>query len=228
MRRRKFLAGASVGFVVSVSGCLDSTSLVEQTESRDKTDERAFDDGTNEDTSDDEMNDDEYEYEAVEGKHEFDGGTFTIKQFRGNWNGLHDVKHDSLVYFADAQRALNYFDGDPLTEELQTFVTETDFSQERLLFLSSWGENPGYSEVMIRSVSLTDKTLVGRAAAYAETSYGADAGRSPAAFIRVTFDEEPVETAEFTSVEGQTPSGGEDKHIGGGKEVTREASTQNE
>ena len=226
MRRRKFLAGASVGFVVSVSGCLDSTPLVEQTESRDRTDERASDDGTNEDTSDDEMNDDEYEYEAVEGKHEFDGGTFTIKQFGGEWRERKRGRYNILEYFADAQRALDYFDTKPLPEEFRTFITETDFSRERLLFITTQGGDPGYFLLMIRSFSLTDETLVGRAAAHAEKLYGADSAGYAAAFVRVTFDEEPVETTEFTIVEG-TPRD-EEKHIGNGTEVTREASTQNE
>ena len=225
MRRRKFFAGASVGIIISVSGCLESNPLVEQTGNPDGTDEDTSDDGTDEDTSDDGA-DDEYEYQAVEGEHEFSGGTFTIKQFGEDQRSLHRDFQYALEYFADAQRALNYFESDPLTEELRAFITETDFSQERLLFIWTKGGDPGYSDVMIRSFSLTDETLAGRAAAYADKLIGADSVSYPAAFIRVTFDEEPVETAEFTLVGGVYRD--EEKHIGNGPEYAREASTQNE
>jgi len=215
MRRRKFLAGASVGIIVSVSGCLEGTPLVNQTEGSDGTDEDTSDNGA----------DDEYEYEAVEGEHEFDGGTFTIKQWGNQERQLYREPY-RLEYFANAQRAVNYFDNKPLPEKLRTFVTETDFNQERLLLIASEGSNPGYLDLMIRSFSLSDETLAGRAAGYAEQLYGGSAGARPAAFIRVTFDEEPVETAEFTIVEGQSPVTTNGKYIGGGREVTREASTQ--
>ena len=216
MRRRKFLAGASVGIVVSVTGCLEGTPLVNQTEGSDGTDEDTSDNGA----------DDEYEYEAVEGEHEFDGGTFTIKQLGYEPRDLPNQPPHLLEYIADAQRALNYLDTEAAPEEFRTFIRETDFSRERLLLIRSDGSNPGYGYIMIRSFSLTDETLAGRAAGYAEQLYGGSAGAQPAAFIRVTFDEKPVETAEFTIVEGQSPVTTNGKYIGGGREVTREASTQ--
>jgi len=226
MRRRKFLAGASVGIVVSVTGCLEGTPLVNQTEGSDGTDEDTSDDGPDQDISDNETEDGEYEYEAVEGEHDFDGGAFTIKQLGYEPRDLPNQPPHLLEYIADAQRALNYLDTEAAPEEFRTFIRETDFSRERLLLIRSDGSNPGYGYIMIRSFSLSDETLAGRAAGYAEQLYGGSAGARPAAFIRVTFDEKPVETAEFTIVEGQSPVTTNGKYIGGGREVTREASTQ--
>jgi len=198
MRRRTFLAGVSTGVVASVSGCLETVPLIGQSERR---------------------------YEAVEGDYEFDGGTFTVTQTEARWMLWFDDDRGGvwIEYFADAQRAVNFFEGKSLTEEMRTFIIQTDYDTERLLVLASSGTPIGFKEVMVQSLSVTGDTLVGSATAYAEHTPGASAVSYPVALVRVTFDSEPVENAEFTITTGHGKN-----HIGGGTEYTRRASTQNE
>jgi len=198
MHRRSFLAGASAGFAASLAGCVDR--LTQQDESS------SGDDGPEE------------VEEAFEGEHAFDGGTVTIKQLgRSYWWITLEDRPARVGLFGSEQEIL---DEDP-PEDVRAVIDETDFETERLLLIGTWAPSYQYTDVRINSLSLSGDTLVASAIAYAEHEPVFDDESYPAALLRISFDDEPVDEAEIT-----VTAGGNRQHVGGGETVTREVSTQ--
>lgn len=195
MNRRKVLAGVGSTIAVSLAGCIGRESSSEES-------------GGIEDVR-----------EALEGEYAFDGGTVTIKQLgRSQWWITLEDSPARVGLFGSEQEAL---DEDP-PEDVRAVIDETDFETERLLIIGTYGPTSPYTDVRIDSLSLSGDTLVGSGIAYTEHEPDAMEESYPAALLRISFDEDPVDEAQITVTSGGGPS----NPVGGGQTVTRKASTE--
>lgn len=90
--------------------------------------------------------------------------------------------------------------------ETEAFVQETDFESERLLVVGGKGPNGCYSSLELGEFTVEDGTLTGSATVSdAESGEGMVCTQviTPVqAVVRISFTEEPVDTAEITVTDG--------------------------
>lgn len=173
MKRRAVLAGAGGGLSSIVGGCLRETS------------------GTEPDGDDPET------YELVQ---------FGAPIGAPDWAG-HDEPSGHVELYGSTDAAFAGLAFEDVDEErrdsVETFVEETEFGEEPLLYIASVGPTTAYAEIAVEELEIDAGVVTGTARATApENSAGGGAHTYPSALVRVTGASERPERAELTVVDG--------------------------
>lgn len=138
--------------------------------------------------------------------------TYELVQFSArtaaDWAG-HDEPSGHVELYGSADAASASLDFDDVREErrntVESFVEETEFDPEALLYVASKGPNTAYSTIAVEELETDAGVISGTARAEKPENGGSGAGsavRYPSALVRIIDTTELPERAEITVVDG--------------------------
>jgi len=158
----------------------------------------------------------------LQGKHEFEDGSFTVKQCGTSWGGeKSDRDNQEVKFFKTEESVRNFLTNKSIDEDIRIFIGETDFETQRILFIGTFGTEYQFTQVMVKSLKVEEDSLIGTAGAYADSRPIEEAYKYPWILVRVAFNNDPVDRAKITVISGTTNQG-----FGGGITETFEVSAQ--
>ncbi|WP_265109406.1 hypothetical protein [Halosolutus halophilus] len=175
MKRRTVLAGTGSGLSSLVVGCLQETNDTEPDESSTET------------------------YELVQ---------FSAPTGTSDWAG-HEERSGYLEFYGSTDVAFANLDFNYVEEErrdaVESFVEETEFDDEALLYIASRGPDTSYTEIAVEELETDAGVIIGTARAKRPQNGGGGGGSAvtyPSALVRIIGPMEAPERAEITVVDG--------------------------
>jgi hypothetical protein len=138
----------------------------------------------------------------------YDVTSFGTSLGRPRWYGDDETAgHVQLFATEAAARGVLDLDevGDDRRDGVESFVADTDFATERLLYVVSVGPDTCHGSIEVGSLSVEGEQLVGRARAVDtsdENEGCGDAITYPSALVRATFEGTPRDRVRFTVTDG--------------------------